>query len=89
MRTECCLFSSALFKSIFNASISYPKYELDFARDDADHLNADYLIPGVLFNSDMHRFDIRYVISALNYICIELLNGGFYLNVWQVYASVS
>ena len=27
-----------------------------------------------------YRFDIRYIIAALNFICIELINAGHYLN---------
>ena len=37
-------------------------------------------LPNVLFNSDIYRFNIRYMIAALNYVCLELVNSGHYLN---------
>lgn len=80
LRTECCLLSAVLFKCIFSSTVPFSKYDLDYAKDDADHLCFEYLIPGLLFNSEMYRFDIRYVIASLNFICIELINAGYYLN---------
>ena len=87
IKTECCLFSATLFKSIFRSSVSYSKHDLDYAKEDADFLNIDFLLPGFLFNSEMYRFDIRYVVSSLNFICLELLNAGHYINVRKLSAK--
>lgn len=57
--------------------MSYSKHDLDYAKEEVDYLNSDFLIPGLLFNSEMFRFDIRYVISALNFICLELVNADY------------
>ena len=81
IKTECCLFSATLFKSIFRASVSYSLHDLDYGKEDADFLNSEFLLPGFIFNSEMYRFDIRYVLSSLNFICLELLNAGHYINV--------
>ncbi len=81
LKTECCLFSAVLFKSIFSASVSYSKHDVDYGKEDADSMNTDFLLPGLLWNSDTHRFDIRCVVGSLNFICIELVNAGYYLNV--------
>lgn len=81
LQIECCLFSASLFKAIFSASLSHSKYDIDYARDTADHMATDFLIPGFLFNSDIHRFDIRYIISALNFICLELISSEHFYNV--------
>ena len=81
LQIECCLFSAAFFKAIFSASLSHSKYDIDYAGENADHMTADYLIPGFLFNSEIYRFDIRYVISALNFICLELINSEHFCNV--------
>ena len=80
LKTECCLFSATLFKSILSASVSYSSHDLDYAKDDIDSMNTDYLLPGFLFNSEMYRFDIRYVVASLNFICLEMVNAGYYLN---------
>ena len=50
---------------------------MDFAKE--SFLAGDQL-PGVLINSDIYRFNIRYMIAALNYVCLELVNSGHYLN---------
>ncbi len=81
LKTECCLFSAVLFKSILSASVSYSRHDLDYGKDDVDSMNSDFLLPGLLWNSDTHRFDIRSVVSSMNFICIELVNAGHYLSV--------
>ena len=81
LKTECCLFSASLFKSIFSASVSYSSHDTEYGKEDADYLNSDFLLPGLLFNSEIFRFDIRYIVSSLNFICLELLNAGYYSNV--------
>lgn len=81
LQIESCLFSTVLFKAIFCTSITHSKFDLDFAAQEVDHLNSEFLIPGLIFNSDTHRFDIRYIISAMNFVCLELLSSGHYLNM--------
>ncbi len=80
LQIECCLFSAVLFKSVLSGSLTFSKFDLDYAFEEADYLSPD-LIPGVIFNSDTYRFDIRQVISALNFICLELINSGHCLSV--------
>jgi hypothetical protein len=53
LRTECCLLSATFFKCIFRASIPYSKYDLDYVEPELDFFQNDYLIPGLLFNSDL------------------------------------
>lgn len=81
LKTECCLYSATFFKCIFRASVPYPRHDIDYIKDDLEFLNTDYLLPGLLFNNEIYRFDIRYVIAALNFISLELLNAGHYLYV--------
>ncbi|CAF0895749.1 unnamed protein product [Brachionus calyciflorus] len=79
LKTECCLLSATFFKCIFRASIPYSRYDFDYSKDDLEFINSDYLLPGIMFNSEIYRFDVRYVISSLNFVCLELLNAGHYL----------
>lgn len=53
LRTECCLFSATLFKSIYRASVPFPKYDLEYVSEDQELFQTDYLLPGLLFNSEM------------------------------------
>ncbi len=80
LQIECCLFSASLFKSILAGTISNSKYDIDYATDNINNYNADYLLPSYFLNSDSFRFNIRYVISSLNFICLELIKSGHYLN---------
>ncbi|RNA01418.1 cilia- and flagella-associated 54-like [Brachionus plicatilis] len=81
LKTECCLLSATFFKSIFRGSIPYSRHDFDYSKNDLEFINSDYLLPGLMFNSEIFRFDVRYVISSLNYVCIELLNAGHYLYI--------
>ncbi len=79
MRTEACLLSANLFKCVYQESVPHSKHDYDYSKDDTDV--ADFLLPGLLVNSDPHRFNLRYVIAALNFVCLELLNAKHYLSV--------
>jgi len=80
LQTECCLLSVTMFKSALSGSLNYSEFDLEYALEEADYLYPD-LIPGIMFNSDTYRFDIRYVIAALNFTCLEMVNSGHWLNV--------
>lgn len=53
LKTECCLLSATFFKCIFRASIPYSQHDFDYSNADLDFINSDYLIPGLMFNSEM------------------------------------
>lgn len=60
LKTECCLLSATFFKSIFRASIPYSPHDYDYTKYDIEFINSNYLLPGLMFNSEMY-FSIRFL----------------------------
>lgn len=84
MRTEACLLSSVFYKCIYQASVPHSHHDIDYAKEDTDKISNDFLISGLNMNSDPHRFNIRFIVSSLNYVTSELVNAKHYLPVLPV-----
>ncbi|XP_072511744.1 cilia- and flagella-associated protein 54 isoform X2 [Notamacropus eugenii] len=66
-RTECCIFSSYFFKTLFRTSLIYPKHDREYAQYEIAQLT-----PGLDLFCDRHRVDVTAVLSSLIYLCYEL-----------------
>ncbi|XP_018409374.1 PREDICTED: cilia- and flagella-associated protein 54 [Nanorana parkeri] len=72
-RTECCLFSALLFKSLFYVSLPHPEEDLDYATYEiGEGCKITELIPGIDLFSDRHRADVNTVVSSLGFLISEL-----------------
>ncbi|KAM5171982.1 cilia- and flagella-associated protein 54 [Mantella aurantiaca] len=72
-RTECCLFSALLFKSLFYVSLPHPVEDLDFALYEiGEGCEISELIPGIDLFSDRNRADVNTVVSSLGFLISEL-----------------
>ncbi|XP_073476369.1 cilia- and flagella-associated protein 54 isoform X3 [Aquarana catesbeiana] len=72
-RTECCLFSALLFKSLFYVSLPHPDEDLDYALYEiGEGCEITELIPGIDLFSDRHRADVNTVVSSLGFLISEL-----------------
>nr|DBA31011.1 TPA: hypothetical protein GDO54_006926 [Pyxicephalus adspersus] len=72
-RTECCLFSALLFKSLFYVSLPHPDEDLDYALYEiGEGCDIAELIPGIDMFSDRHRADVNTVVSSLGFLISEL-----------------
>ncbi|XP_070611988.1 cilia- and flagella-associated protein 54 isoform X2 [Erythrolamprus reginae] len=67
LRTQTCILSAILFKSLFRASLPHPKADCDFAQ-----YETDILIPGIDLFVDYYRADIATVIANLSFVLHEL-----------------
>ncbi|KAM3924792.1 cilia- and flagella-associated protein 54 [Leptodactylus fuscus] len=72
-RTDCCLLSALLFKSLFRTSLSHPDEDLDYALYEiGEGCEISELIPGIDLFSDRHRADVITVVSSLGFLISEL-----------------
>ncbi|XP_072002563.1 cilia- and flagella-associated protein 54 isoform X2 [Engystomops pustulosus] len=72
-RTDCCLLSALLFKSLFCVSLPHPNEDLDYALYEiGDGCEVPELIPGIDLFSDRHRADVMTVVSSLDFLIYEL-----------------
>ncbi|KAG8578276.1 hypothetical protein GDO81_010441 [Engystomops pustulosus] len=72
-RTDCCLLSALLFKSLFCVSLPHPNEDLDYALYEiGDGCEVPELIPGIDLFSDRHRADVMTVVSSLGFLIYEL-----------------
>ncbi|XP_068129765.1 cilia- and flagella-associated protein 54 [Hyperolius riggenbachi] len=72
-RTECCLLSALLFKSLFYVSLPHPHEDLDYASYEiGEGCEVSELIPGIDLFSDRHRADVNVVVSSLGFLISEL-----------------
>ncbi|XP_069829922.1 cilia- and flagella-associated protein 54 isoform X2 [Dendropsophus ebraccatus] len=72
-RTDCCLLSALLFKSLFRVSLPHPDEDLDYALYEiGEGCEISELIPGIDLFSDRHRADVITVVSSLGFLISEL-----------------
>ncbi|XP_056430458.1 cilia- and flagella-associated protein 54 [Hyla sarda] len=72
-RTDCCLLSALLFKSLFRVSLPHPDEDLDYALYEiGEGCEITELIPGIDLFSDRHRADVITVVSSLGFLISEL-----------------
>ncbi|KAM9311613.1 cilia- and flagella-associated protein 54 [Gastrophryne carolinensis] len=72
-RTNCCLLSALLFKSLFYVSLPHPEEDLDYALYEiGEGCEVSELIPGIDLFSDRHRADVNTVVSSLGFLISEL-----------------
>ncbi|XP_040264159.1 cilia- and flagella-associated protein 54 [Bufo bufo] len=72
-RTDCCLLSALLFKSLFRVSLPHPDEDLDYALYEiGEGCEISELIPGIDLFSDRHRADVITVVSSLGFLICEL-----------------
>ncbi|XP_069620555.1 cilia- and flagella-associated protein 54 isoform X2 [Ranitomeya imitator] len=72
-RTDCCLLSALLFKSLFRVSLPHPDEDLDYALYEiGEGCEVSELIPGIDLFSDRHRADVITVVSSLGFLISEL-----------------
>ncbi|XP_078534120.1 cilia- and flagella-associated protein 54 isoform X2 [Lissotriton helveticus] len=73
MRTECCILSAFLFKSLFRASFPHPKADRNYALYEiGEQCDVRDLIPGIDLFSDRYRADIATVVASLDFLIYEL-----------------
>ena len=70
--------STALFKSVFRASLAYPSENCDFA---FYVLESRELIPGLDLFSDRFRCDPQTLLAALKWNIQELISAKHYMKV--------
>ncbi|XP_063783817.1 cilia- and flagella-associated protein 54 isoform X2 [Pseudophryne corroboree] len=72
-KSECCLLSALLFKSLFYVSLPHPDEDRDYALYEiGEGCEVPELIPGIDLFSDQHRADARTVVSSLGFLISEL-----------------
>ncbi len=84
LRGESCLLAATFYKAIYQSSVPYSKHDVDYTKEDSETINSEFLLPGLNLNSDLFRFDLRNIIQSLNYICLELIDGKYCLDVSEV-----
>ncbi|KAJ1162224.1 hypothetical protein NDU88_002695 [Pleurodeles waltl] len=73
MRTECCILSGFLFKSLFRASFPHPRADRDYALYEiGEQCDVRDLVPGIDLFSDRYRADIATVVASLDFLIYEL-----------------
>ncbi|KAG9490483.1 hypothetical protein GDO78_006036 [Eleutherodactylus coqui] len=72
-KTDCCLLSTLLFKSLFCASLPHPDEDLDYALYEiGEGCEVSELIPGIDLFTDRNRADVITVVSSLGFLISEL-----------------